>query len=149
MASAAMIPFGLDPGKFVRWLSGEYTGHYCDVNCTLAVIKEHISIQDYDHIKCILLDACPAQFTFKEPSSNKLKFMSHGNSKNFISNQALVCKTMSEEDRYSHLVSMDPILCKLSPYLCHTTQSIVIKEGKIDLIVWDGSTVLKPTNIVI
>ena len=43
---------------------------------------------------------------------------------------------------------MDPILCKFSPYLCHTTQSIVIKEGKNDRIVWDGSTVLKPTDIV-
>ncbi len=26
MASAAMIHFGLDPGKLVRWLGGEYTG---------------------------------------------------------------------------------------------------------------------------
>ncbi len=31
MASAAMILFGLDPGKFVRFLSGEYTGQYRDV----------------------------------------------------------------------------------------------------------------------
>ncbi len=43
---------------------------------------------------------------------------------------------------------MDPILCKVSPYLRHTTQSIVIKEGKNDRTVWDGSTVLKPTDIV-
>ncbi len=60
----------------------------------------------------------------------------------------LICKTMNKEDRYSHLVQMDSILCKLSPYLCHTTQSIVIKEGKNDRIVWDGSTVLKPSDIV-
>ena len=26
MASAAMIHFGLDPGKLVRWMGGEYTG---------------------------------------------------------------------------------------------------------------------------
>jgi hypothetical protein len=31
MASAAMIHFGLDPGKFVRFLSGEYIGQYQDV----------------------------------------------------------------------------------------------------------------------
>ncbi len=43
---------------------------------------------------------------------------------------------------------MDPILCKVSPYLRHTTQSIVIKEGKNNWIVWDGLTVLKPTDIV-
>ncbi len=94
------------------------------------------------------MDGYPAQFTFDEPSSNKLELISWGNSKNFTSNQALVKKTMNKEDRYSHLVPMDPILCKLSPYLRHTTQSIVIKEGKSDRIVWDGSTVLKPSDIV-
>ncbi len=31
MASAAMIYFGLDPGKLVRFLSGKYTGQYRDV----------------------------------------------------------------------------------------------------------------------
>jgi hypothetical protein len=55
---------------------------------------------------------------------------------------------MNKEDRYSHLVPMDLILCKLSPYLHHTTQSIVIKDGKNDRIVWDGLTVTRPTDIV-
>ncbi len=55
---------------------------------------------------------------------------------------------MNKEDCYSHLVPMDPLLCKLSPYLCHTTQSIVIKDGKNDHIVRDGSTVTRPTDIV-
>ena len=66
MASAAMVHFGLDPGKFVRWLSGEYTGHHRDVCCTLNAIHEHVSAQDYEHIKSILLDGCPAQFTFDD-----------------------------------------------------------------------------------
>ncbi len=50
----------------------------------------------------------------------------------------------------SNLAASDPILCKFSPYLClrHTTQSIVIKEGKNEWIVWDSSTVLKPSDIV-
>jgi len=30
MASAAMVHFGLDPGKFVRWMGGKYTGYHCD-----------------------------------------------------------------------------------------------------------------------
>jgi hypothetical protein len=42
---------------------------------------------------------------------------------------------------------MDPLLCKLSPYLRHTTQSIVIKGGKNNRIVWDGLTVTRPTDI--
>jgi hypothetical protein len=105
-------------------------------------------MDDYNHIKRILMDGCPAQLTFEEPLSNKLEFISRGNSKNFIVNPKLVHQSMSKEDRYSHLVPMDLILCKFFPYLCHTTQSIVIKEGTNNHIVWDGSTVLKPTNIV-
>jgi hypothetical protein len=55
---------------------------------------------------------------------------------------------MNKEDHYSHLVPMDLLLCKLSPFLHHTMQSIVIKDGKNNCIVWDGSTVTRPTDIV-
>ncbi len=43
---------------------------------------------------------------------------------------------------------MDPLLCKLSPYLHHTTQSIIIKDNKNNCIVWDRTTVTQPTDIV-
>jgi hypothetical protein len=127
---------------------GEYTGQYRDVSCTLDAIQDHITSDNYGHIKQILLNGCPTQLTFEEPSSNKIGFISRGNSKSFVENPQLVQKTMNKEDRYSHLVLMYPLLCKLSPYLCHTTQSIVIKDGKNDCIVWDGSTVTRPTDIV-
>jgi hypothetical protein len=55
---------------------------------------------------------------------------------------------MNKEDHYSHLVPMDLLLCKLSPYLHHTMQSIVIKDGMNNCIVWDGLTVTQPTDIV-
>jgi hypothetical protein len=38
MASATMIHFVLDPGKFVCFLSSEYIGQYWDVRCTLNAI---------------------------------------------------------------------------------------------------------------
>jgi hypothetical protein len=38
MASVAMIHFGLDPGKFVCFLLGKYTGQYQDIRCTLDAI---------------------------------------------------------------------------------------------------------------
>ncbi len=148
MASAAMIHFGLDPGKFVRFLLGKCTGQYWDVDCTLDAIRDHVTSDNYDHIKRILLNGCPAQLTFKEPSSNKLEFISWGNLKSFVENSQLVQKTMNKEDCYSHLVPIDPLLCKLSPYLRHTTLSIVIKDRKNNCILWDGLTVTGPTDIV-
>jgi hypothetical protein len=74
MASSAMIHFGLDPGKFVRFLSGKYIGQYWDVHRTLDAIQDHVTSDNYGHIKQILPDGCPTQLTFKEPSSNKLEF---------------------------------------------------------------------------
>ncbi len=43
---------------------------------------------------------------------------------------------------------MNLLLCKLSPDLCHTMQSIVIKDSRNDRIVWDGLTVTRPIDIV-
>jgi hypothetical protein len=66
-----MIHFGLDPGKFVCFLGGEYT-RYTDTVRTLSTVKDHISPEDLAHMKWILLDGCPAELTFKEPLSNKM-----------------------------------------------------------------------------
>ncbi len=127
---------------------GKHTSQYQDVHRTLDAVQNHVISDDYNHIKQILLDGCPAQLTIDEPLSNKLEFISCGNSKSFVENPQLVQKTINKEDRYSHLVLMDLLLCKLSPYLRHTMQSIVKMDDKNDCIVWDESTVTWPTDIV-
>jgi hypothetical protein len=60
MASVAMIHFGLDPEKFVRFFLGEYTGQYWDVCRTLDAVQDHITSDNYNHVKRILLNRCPA-----------------------------------------------------------------------------------------
>ncbi len=51
MASVAMIHFGLDPGKYVRFLLGEYTRQHWDICRTLDAIQDHVTSDDYNHIK--------------------------------------------------------------------------------------------------
>jgi hypothetical protein len=99
-------------------------------------------------MKQILLNGCPAQLDFKEPLSNKIKMIKRGNLKSFNNNTTLVLKTMNKEDWYSHLIPLDEIMCHFSPFCCHTTQTMVIKAGKSDHLCWDGSTTIKPTDIV-
>jgi hypothetical protein len=115
MANAAMAHFGLDPGRFVQWMGGEYTGQHQDAQSTLAAIRGHVSANDYAHMKRILLDGCPAQLNFEEPLSNKIEMIERGNSKSLNNNTDLVLKTMNEEDRYSHLIPLDEIMCCFSP----------------------------------
>jgi hypothetical protein len=98
MASAAMVNFGLDPGKFVRWIGGKYTGYHCDVQRTLVAVCPYITAEDYNHIERILLDGCPAELMFAEPLDNKLKMIRQGNLKSFNDNPDLVRKAMNKED---------------------------------------------------
>jgi hypothetical protein len=96
MASAAMVHFGLDPGKFVRWMGGEYTGYHRDAKKTLVAVRPHVTAEDYNHIEWILLDGCPAELMFTEPLSNKLEMIRHGNSKSFNHHPELVKKAMNK-----------------------------------------------------
>ncbi len=148
MANAAMAHFGLDPGRFIRWMGGEYTGQHRDTHSTLAAVRGHVSADDYTHMKRILLDGCPAQLDFEEPLSNKIKMIERGNSKSFNNNTDLVLKTMNLEDRYSHLIPLDEIMHCFCPYCRHTTQTMVIKAGKSGRLCCNGLTTIKPTDIV-
>jgi hypothetical protein len=53
MASAAMVHFGLDPGKFVRWMGGEYTRYHRDVKKTLIAVHPYVTDEDYNHMERI------------------------------------------------------------------------------------------------
>jgi hypothetical protein len=110
MANAAMAHFGLDLGRFVQWMGGEYMGQHQDTHSTLAAVRGHVSADDHAHMKRILLDGCPAQLDFEEPLSNKIEMIECGNSKSFNNNTTLVLKTMNKESRYSHLNPLDEIM---------------------------------------
>ena len=46
MALAAIVYFGMDPGKLVRWLGGEYIGDRCNVPRILETVHGHASKDD-------------------------------------------------------------------------------------------------------
>ena len=144
-----MIHFGLEPGKLVRWLGGEYTGARRDVNRTLTAVKDHVSTDDFSHIKRILLEGSPCELTFDKPLANKSLMIQQGNSKSFNKNPELVLKTMNKEDRYSHVLPLDKLLCAFSAHCRYTTQTLVIKPGKNDRLTFDASTTRLPTDIVL
>ncbi len=97
-------------------------------------------------MKRILLDGCPTQLDFEEPLSNKIEMIEYGNLKSFNNNTNLVPKTMNKEDYYSHLILIDEIMYRFSPYCCHSTQTMVIKQGRV--IVYIGM-VIPPSNPLI
>jgi hypothetical protein len=74
--------------------------------------------------------------------------ISRGNSKSFNENPEIIKKTMNKDNRYSHVIPLDILICLLSSYLRHTTQTMVIKEGKNPHLCYNASTTKKSTDIV-
>jgi hypothetical protein len=140
MASAAMVNFDLVPGKFVQWLGGEYRGYHRDIQTTLDTVQSYVTPNNFEHMRRILLDSCPAEFMFTEPLDNRLAMLKRGNSKTFKTNPDFIKKAMNKEDHYSHLVPIDKDICRASAFCHSTTQTVVIKPGKANQIAWDGST---------
>ena len=148
MANAAMVHFGLDPGKFVRWMKGEYTGEKRDVSRVLSSVKDHVSSEDFAHLKRILCEGCPSKVQLTESLTNKLKMIERGNSALFNENFELTSKAMNKEERNSHVIALHESMCLLSPYCRHTAQTVIIKPGKNDRICWDASTTREVDDVV-
>ena len=144
IATALATPSGLDPGKIVRTMNGEYTGAWRNVDKVLAWVAAVASVTDYQHSKRILTQGCPFELRFEEQESSKIQMLKRGNQKSFSQHPDAVNKISNKEDRYSHLITMHDWMCQLGPNLHHHSQGIV----DLKMLIWDGSTKLTPMDIV-
>jgi hypothetical protein len=136
---------GLDPGRVVRTLGGEYTGTWRDVDTILHDIELVVSLEDYQHIKQIVTKGCPSKLMLDEPGENKLKMIKRGNQKSVLDNPDLVNNIFNKEDRYSYLIPLLNWVCSLGPYLQHNSQGIIDLKRHM----WDSSTNRTPHDLVL
>ena len=149
MATALAVRSGLDPGKIVRTLGGEYTAAWRDVDKVLDAVSSVVSESDYAHIRRILTQGCPHSLKFEESPENKARALARGNQKSFVMNEDIVAKTINKEDRNSHIVTLHGWVCGIAPNFRHTSQALVFKEGSDPRPVWDGTTKFDPNDVVI
>merc|ERR1712086_1169644 len=82
MATALAIRVGLDPGRIVRTLDGEYTGAWINVEQILGEVESVVTPQDYNHMNRILTQGCPPVLKFEEKNRHKDNCDEQGKSKN-------------------------------------------------------------------
>lgn len=147
MATAAMIQFGMNPGLLVRFMSGEYTGANRDIDQLELNIGQYIDPEDMQHIRRILTYGCPAQLDFEEELNNKLKLIDRGNQKSFEERPEVVNKTLNKEEKYSHVIALKYWIVYASAFCRHNMQGMNMK--KTPRVVWDQSTKLDPSDVVL
>ena len=96
MGTSLVLRLGLDPGRVVITLGGEYIGAWRDVETILHEIESVVNLEDYQHGKRILTKGCPSKFIFGEQINNKLKMIKRDNQKSVLDNPELVNKIINK-----------------------------------------------------
>ena len=127
--SAAAVYYGLDFGLVTHYLGHEFTGKWRNVEVIMQRVSPLIDPQDAEHIKRILTEGCPAEFDFEEEHDNKMLFLERGNEPSVEQNQAVVQKTLNEEERNNHIIPFFGWLVFFSACAHHVPQSMLAKPG--------------------
>ena len=116
---------GLDPGKVVRTLRGEYSGAVRDAGGILNKSVSVVSLEGYQYVKRILSKGCPFKLMFDEPKESKLKIVERGNQKSVLDNPDLVNTIIRREDRCSLFIPLHDWVCRFGPHLQYNSQGIM------------------------
>ena len=139
MMSACLVYYGLNYGLVVRYLGGEYTGEWRDVDGILKLVRPVASQEDYDHIERILKEGCPADFDYEESHENKMAFIERGNQSTVARHRKEVNATLNKEERNSHVIPFFSWTVVFSAYGHHVPQAMLIKPGKKPRLIWNGT----------
>jgi hypothetical protein len=72
-----------------------------------------------------------------------------GNQATFKMNPKIVTKTMTKEEKHSHVLPVKLWVLYFSPWCRHTAQGMQIKPGKNPCIIFDASTKGHPREVVL
>ena len=137
---AATLQYDLDIPTLIRFLGGNYTGEYRDSKATIKALKNAKCNQTIiDDLQRLLEKGSPNHMNASTTHQNFLDFFRYGNHSSTNQNMDKLMKAMNKEDKNQYLISLPNWLARFIPHLHVTPQGLVIKEGKNDRLVWDGS----------
>ena len=140
MLTACAVHYDLDFGLVTRYLGGEYTAEWRDVNAIISTCEPFVTPKVLCQMERILTTGCPSYLNWEEDAANKRTFVSRRNLPSVAQHSDLVAKTLAKEVRNSHLIPMARWVCTCSPWGRHVPQNIQIKPKKKPRLIWDGST---------
>ena len=137
---AATLNYDLDVPTLIRFLGGNYTGEYREIEKTIKILKDtKCNDKVIKDLQRLFKTGSPNYMNATSTHKNFLDFFRYGNHSTIDSNIEKTLKTMNKEDRNQYLVSLPNWLARFIPNLHITPQGLVIKDGKNDRLVWDGS----------
>ena len=137
---AATLQYDLDIPTLIRFLGANYTGEYRDTKTTIKALENaKCNRKIIEDLQRLLEKGSPNHMNATTTHQNFLDFFRYGNHSSCDQNMGKLMKAMNKEDKNQYLISLPNWLARFIPHLHVTPQGLVIKEGKNDRLVWDGS----------
>ena len=120
---AALIYYELDVPTLIRFLGGNYTGEYRDIQSTIASLKASKCNDQVIHdLQRLLSQGCPMKMNASSTHSNFLQFLRYGNHSTIKDNVAKTHKAMNKEDRNQYLIPLPVWISRFIKHLHVTPQ---------------------------
>ena len=137
---AATLQYDMDIPTLIRFLGGNYTGEYRDSKATIQALKNaKCNEKVVNDLQRLLEKGCPNKMNASSSHTNFIDFLNYGNHSSIDNNVEKTMKAMNKEDRNQYLISLPSWLARFIRHLHVTPQGLVIKLGKNDRLIWDGS----------
>ena len=137
---AATLQYDLDIPTLIRFLGGNYTGEYRNTKLTIQKLKEsNCNAKVVKDLKRLLEVGCPNHMNASSSHNNFLDFLRYGNHSSIDKNIEKTTKAMNKEDKNQYLIPLPCWLARFIRNLHITPQGLVVKPGKNDRLIWDGS----------
>ena len=125
--TACAVYYNVNLGLVSRFLGGEYSVAWRDIDAILVAVHPHIFRTDFEHIERILRTGCPAIFHGEKPAENKELFICRSNNPSISKKWESTINTLNKEERYHHIIPFQRWVTRASLYAHHVPQTIIVK----------------------
>ena len=137
---AALFYYDLNVPTLIRFLGGNYTGEYKDVASTIKILKDSkCNEKVIDDLNRIFITGCPNKMNVSSSHNNFMEFPRYGNHSSMDKDPVKTQKVMNKEDKNQYLIPLPLWIARFIRDLHLTPQGLLVKPGKNDRLVWDGS----------
>ena len=137
---ACLLHYNLDVSLLMRFLGGNYTGAYRDVQSVAQFLLDN-DIDDYlvhEYIR-VMTVGCPRVMNADISRANALQYWRAGNNPSIKKNLTKVKKTMNKEDRNNFVI---PLPCWAWRFILHifaTPNHLLQKPDRNDRLIYDAA----------
>ena len=146
---SAAVYYDFHLGSIMRYAGNNYTASYLNVEQIIARLKGIVPTVTLDFLEKLLTLGAPVKINGHSTKENFKVYKDYGNHLSVLLKPELIRKALVKESKYKYVMSFPSWIARFIPNLHLTPQGILIREGKKDRIIFDGSIKLKFDSIPI